>query len=873
MAFFTRWDYKHYSLVHAEIENECYEKLVHLIQNEALPNMPQDQAGEAGEMKPIFSKLNKQEHKTYLKLLQTYNNKVLTDPTLAERKDIETLACLQRKVVQEQKEFVSIFDKLPDVLERYKTISLQASRFVQEHLEANLQRTLRYPRHYKEKEVLQFRDIAAIPEFQANVLQMGKCARVVRPNLSNHCQVPLDYEKLVKRFPPLDIHNDSSFHPSIGPTSQDDVGIKLALQHQASILIDLETLATLLDTHTDGCQWELPVVVRKDKSTGQTVACVDTAVLPEHLSRRDKNQLCYNYATRLRLTHVNVGRPKKDAAEVDPATPKRPRGRPRKAELPRMEVPVVADDDIFGEVEDLETFGVGTEPAASPAKTTDMCGEKDVTSQAEKEELVSKKVSAVESMGMVSPEKPSGGDIAFKGCSSQLQSAAEEHGLGSEIAGSPRGPAQEVSTSKPAEGSQCTCAGRMMTRRLKQQCLHCKCASPKTPAPDPPSTDGSMDSEDAPLVIDESPVEESLVVEIASPDSSPVRGGDDGGFEPVTPKIALNKDEDDQRVEATDSDTDDGCGALRIDLEGTAEDCKKDDAEVPLEKDVEMDSPESPPPASNDEGDAVCVEIDATASSPERTSTAEVPPGVAWEASEAKSATGPLPEGANVFYNLWKLGSVTLLLRHHAHAFTAVNKQTWSIFPKLEYNPHLGAEMFTEAELIKQMCYLLMIPNSNLLRVRVDALNSSILYMEDLGCTEFVNVVKTFSPDKLFGKVGFILGKISGLEPGYYILSCRATESHIKLLKATDGNRRGTFDLHCVANQRAALVEDPDSSPRVIPLDPEVVLPDAHRLGQIPLTFPPKDPKRPMLLVPRRHLKRFKGQEGSEDDAAANVSN
>ncbi|KAG0425006.1 hypothetical protein HPB47_027796, partial [Ixodes persulcatus] len=643
---------------------------------------------------------------------------------------------LHKRVVEEQKEFVASFRDLPDVRESYGIILPDALRFAKECLRQDLERLLHYPSHFEPHSELPLDCLnESLPRLLATPLQLGRCPVLKRPALDEDCSVEIDYGQLARRFLCEDT-KEAGVHPSIGPLSEDSVGFRLALEHRANVLLELETMVVLLDNHGPefDSPWELPLRVKQgaahlqplllscDVESGHNVACLDAAIPSAAFSKRRKNQLCYDFATRICMTC-----PSSTSSKVTPQA-----GQDTKEEPELI-------DDLFGPVKDMETFGV--EPKIVPLSSSK------------------------------SPTK--------------------------RIPTTPKGSAE----------SGCSCSSRIVTRRAKQQCAYCSRRANESPIRSPtPSSDGLVIDDD--LVIDEDePPDEGVgpMAQDAAPaerlegvvptEQSQTGGGDVQPSEMERLPTAVDENVPDEPVVAT------ACLLCQM-----------------------------PRASATTSGRwvraASCCEFRRTPL--QRTGTDRCPPSTA-------STAGPQDRRSEKFKSRCTNAAITTL--HSITGAVLIQLDTgvaWSVLPKLEYNAKYGAEAFTKAELVRQMAHLVFIPNSRLLRVRVDVRSSKVLLTEELGTGDLPTLSSSFR-----------------LGPGHYILDHKKDRATVQVLKTAEDKGRSSLDLHTVVQQRTfALNADCLAGPEeVLPLDPCVVLPVAFRGNQIPATFPVKRTFGPSLQL------------------------
>uniref|UniRef100_A0A131Y1W5 Putative nmda receptor-regulated protein 2 n=1 Tax=Ixodes ricinus TaxID=34613 RepID=A0A131Y1W5_IXORI len=840
MSFpFSAWDYRHYSLLHAEEEAAYYNQFIQLMEKKCLGPLPAARgrprgspSGQSPEKGPRFSSLSRQEHLLYLRLLQMYQHRVVGEPTALEQEEIACLADLHKRVVEEQKEFAASFKDLPDVRESYGIIHPDALRFAKECLRRDLERLLHYPSHFEPHSELPLDRLnESLPRLLATPLQLGRCPVLKRPALDEDCSVEIDYGQLSRRFLCEDTKG-AGVHPSIGPPSEDSMGFRLALEHRANVLLELETMVVLLNNHGPefDSPWELPLCVKQDAESGHNVACLDAAIPSAAFSKRRKNQLCYDFATRICMTC--------SSSITSKVTPQAGQDAKEEPEL---------IDDLFGPVKDMETFGV--EPKIVPLSPPG--GSEGAPQECSGAAPLSR--GAIEGAHLdcfsAAPVPRGGNECAPPECSGAApfsmggsEGAPPEHSsaapalknilpdsaaspdrtevklMSPRLRSSSRSPTKRIPTTpRGSAESACSCSSRIVTRRAKQQCAYCSRRASESPIRSPtPSSDGLVIDDD--LVIDE--------------DEPP-----DEGVGPVAQDVAPAK-----RLE----------GVVPTEQSQTGGGDARPSGAEPMERVKPHSEMERLPTATDknvpDEGttsSALKTDQDRSEESSGQKASATDRVGSAQNAHAGTGVGGgdgvpPLPDSETVCYHLWEMGASRILLRVRVHAVAENGNDRWSVLPKLDYNAKYGAEAFTRAELVRQMAHLVFIPNSRLLRVRVDVRSSKVLLTEELGTGDLPTLSSSFRPDELFYRASYVLGRLSELGPGHYILDHKKDRATVQVLKTAED--KGSLDLHTVVQQRTiALNADCLAGPEeVLPLDPCVVLPVAFRGNQIPATFPVK---------------------------------
>ncbi|XP_075538697.1 uncharacterized protein LOC142573066 isoform X2 [Dermacentor variabilis] len=296
---FTKAEYERYSLVWEQEEAQKKALLKELLESAQAPGQIQvtgkkkKKKGKAKQGQGSVSTLSAIEHSEYMYLLQCYQQRVVTNPSLQEQQDIIRLAELQTRVVAEQQEFLRQWPWVPG--RRPETFAKGIDSWGQRQL-AELK--YRWPREPwvpvdNVEKVLLLKATRVSPLFLRHVGR--KAGTVVQPKpgcallalLAPQDKFPTSHSSASDSAPiTADFQTTGKSEgedEEEGHIAEDDDGDVLAHEHKAILLVDLETL--LLDWQ--GSPWLLPLRI-----ADSGLVCLGT-VLPSG-SVRDWNERLFN---------------------------------------------------------------------------------------------------------------------------------------------------------------------------------------------------------------------------------------------------------------------------------------------------------------------------------------------------------------------------------------------------------------------------------------------------------------------------------------------------------------------------------------------------------------------------------------------------
>ncbi|XP_068169184.1 little elongation complex subunit 2 isoform X2 [Antennarius striatus] len=202
------------------------------------------------------------------------------------------------------------------------------------------------------------------------------------------------------------------------------------------------------------------------------------------------------------------------------------------------------------------------------------------------------------------------------------------------------------------------------------------------------------------------------------------------------------------------------------------------------------------------------------------------------------------PEEGSVLYKLYSLQDLLLMVRSsisltHTRRYVPVH-----VLPKMEYQLCYGVECLTSSEACKLWTETQLHSSTASYIAHINAFTSKVALVRKLPDNWKQNTSCGFKPSKSLNILHHLLKKLTGLEEGRYLITHKAGDPFVTLLKATNGKvTRAGVDLQ----QIHSSVPEPPASGLVpwIPVDPAVVLPFHKKHNQVPCTFPVKPLSKP----------------------------
>ncbi|XP_053395639.1 uncharacterized protein LOC123532611 [Mercenaria mercenaria] len=220
------------------------------------------------------------------------------------------------------------------------------------------------------------------------------------------------------------------------------------------------------------------------------------------------------------------------------------------------------------------------------------------------------------------------------------------------------------------------------------------------------------------------------------------------------------------------------------------------------------------------------------------------------------------PVDDNVTYHQWNIGGINVLIRCKYHGFIS-GQGLVHISPKIEYQPNFGFEQDTVNEICKNWISVYVRPNSSLLKPRVNPFNSEIMMFENVAYKDLIAPDSLFKPAQAFTDLHVILDKLKSVPVGQYLLKNNPRKDQFTIMKATEFEERGSFDLHL--NNSSIIKCNSPPSMQWTPLDASMMLPHQRKMNFIPCTFQPKDAKVGEKKQPQKSKKKKKKKNRAVD--------
>ncbi|XP_077566532.1 little elongation complex subunit 2 [Stigmatopora nigra] len=199
------------------------------------------------------------------------------------------------------------------------------------------------------------------------------------------------------------------------------------------------------------------------------------------------------------------------------------------------------------------------------------------------------------------------------------------------------------------------------------------------------------------------------------------------------------------------------------------------------------------------------------------------------------------PEKGNLLYKLYSLQDVLIIVRssvHFAQKRKASEFVPVHVLPKLNYQLCHGVECLSSSEACHLWTETALHSSTVPIVAHINAHTSKVALCSKMPETWMQNISCDFNPVKSLNILHHLLKKLTKMEAGQYLITHKAGEPFVTLLKAANGKAsRTAFDLRQVHD---GLPQTPTSGPVPwIPVDPSVVLPFHKKHGRVPCTFPP----------------------------------
>lgn len=203
------------------------------------------------------------------------------------------------------------------------------------------------------------------------------------------------------------------------------------------------------------------------------------------------------------------------------------------------------------------------------------------------------------------------------------------------------------------------------------------------------------------------------------------------------------------------------------------------------------------------------------------------------------------PQEGSLLYKLYSLQDLLLMVRssvsltHTRKVGTQNQYVPVHVLPKMEYQLNYGVECLSSKEACQLWTEAALHSSTVSYTAHINAFTSEVALLRKLPDNWEQKITCGFKPSKSLNILHHLLKKLTGLEPGRYLVAHKAGEPFVTLLKEANGKvTRGVYDLQKVHS----CAPTPPASGFVpwIPVDPAVVLPFHQKHGQIPCCFPVK---------------------------------
>ncbi|XP_066557962.1 little elongation complex subunit 2 [Amia ocellicauda] len=830
---------------------------------------------------PCLSSLTETEQKIYLRLLTTTSRKLKDN-------EMQTYQRLQELVNNEVTEFMKFLRNVAwSCAEDYNCIAEGAAHYLEEYFRACNEKVKNYPEVYLINEMTSITGGKFNPELSLNVekelLVLGqvRMAKTRTPLMPKDIQLTVDYNRVKSEMPPEE--RACRAHKDI---SSDLNAEKLCLKYNPHVSLTSLAFYTLLNNHgpdyTDS--WELPVCVKMvpEEGNGSKKAIfIDSPLLKKEMTIREKNRIFHEESMNLSLSR-NCLKHISDVMLSDHSynhlvslTDKTQRK------------PISFDDmdvDFETDLTDLETFGTSSsskkpKSQSSPKKKkSDVAGKTPEVSQPSTEPQKMEKTS-VKSDEVLEDSKTSESETVLK----DLTSADDNSWTDIEDTSMLDSTLEtEISVMDRTKLSSEKDDGKLDTSgSAKVSSLMIPPAQLSKPEPGAALFSSSVDSDEERLVIDDalsqgksgkryipllcntSSVEESAPEPIPDTPRSP-------SPEPERPSV---------HSQATSDTRETTRGGQRL-APKVSKDCDqlgqilKMQSALLQPRPKHPQEPSSPKPYAGNTGHlAATIQSHhqqllkpSVSSFLEASQGGGAPTAAVPTPADSQQPAGPskrllphdlllkeeneldyeTPQEGNLVYKLYSLGDVLMMVRSNVNAAQPKLGQGFSknipvyVLPKLEYQTCYGVEVLTKSEACRLWAEKLLHSSTTLFIAHIDALTSKLFMMEEFTSERTADKFGDFKPANSLNILHHLLKKVIGLQEGRYLLSHKAGEPLVTILKASDGKKvtRATYNLY-EAHSTQPL---PCASSVVpwVPVDPSQLLPFHIRQGRVPCTFPPR---------------------------------
>ncbi|KRY47153.1 NMDA receptor-regulated protein 2 [Trichinella britovi] len=238
----------------------------------------------------------------------------------------------------------------------------------------------------------------------------------------------------------------------------------------------------------------------------------------------------------------------------------------------------------------------------------------------------------------------------------------------------------------------------------------------------------------------------------------------------------------------------------------------------------------------------------------------------------------PETAGTQWHYNLWKLGSLNLIIRSNNDAVfkqpsdqkEMLRRVNISFAPKVEFQPCHGAEKLSIEELQYHYWTSWLKRTKQHFIPRVHYATGDILGVEKCSSDD---LLRRISRDGLMGqnysKLYRILKRLSSYDEGWYILRYNSKRSSMRIFKQTDNPDESSMkseEIFDMQRPKSEWISEVRPEFAIAEIDPEVILQWHIIKKRIPCTFPPFD-----LEPIQPNKKKEVLEEKSSDDKKRNM--
>ncbi|XP_068616035.1 little elongation complex subunit 2-like [Brachionichthys hirsutus] len=764
---------------------------------------------------PRLSWLSTKEHLTYLNILMS-KKAVLPPQRLMERINKEVM------------EFTSY---LQDVAKRcaddYNFISQGAMQYSEDFLRDCLECLQTIPQLYQIHEMTSLTGGTFNPgltlTFEKQLLIMGSVDITDHQIVPADAQLASDYQSVSSVNPPAKKAKD--VHATI---SSDSNAEKLCSHYEPHVCLTRDALVRLLGNHGPdfGEKWEVPVWVKLNPgkgSGGKKTVFIDSPLQKTEVTVRERSRVYHEES--LKRSIKRNGR--NDVFHVMTELPASDQQLPEESSQRNI---VSFEDDNNGidfevDLVDLETFGDSTASKRPKMQET------------QKEQDPCAKSKTATSSPPLQENKNSGERID--------------------------GP-QEVNTSSTEMGGAIT-----QKAILPDECqtTDAKAAREGPESSQEDDLDISGDTDDEKLVIDVSPASSHVIPpdaeSTACTSDSPVTAISESGpfqSEATSPQKARRPSRQSKRSKKVSGDQLSEILRMQTAMFNSASDAAKcsnttQEGSSPavhphpvslvkpcvssyLERNQNQDGETTPPRARD-------LMVNVTAAEHKKILSQDLQAGAEDEQDYEA------PEEGNLLYKLYSLQDVLLMIRSsisltHSRRVGGSQNQYLPVhvLPKMEYQLCYGVECLSSGEACKLWTETRLHSSTVSYIAHINAFTSKVALLRKLPDNWEQNTSCGFKPSKSLNILHHLLKKLTGLEEGRYLITHKAGDPFVTLMKAANGKvTRAGVNLQ----QIHSCAPQPPSSILVpwIPVDPAVLLPFHKKHKQIPCSFPVKPLSKP----------------------------